>query len=73
MRELRLEPLIATTPGKVAYASETPLEPGMVLCVETPYYELGLGSLQVEDTIVVREGGAETFMALAPELRVFVR
>ncbi|MDR7420576.1 MAG: Xaa-Pro peptidase family protein [Armatimonadota bacterium] len=35
----------------------TLLEPGMVLEVETPYYELGFGGLQVEDTVVVTEAG----------------
>lgn len=35
----------------------TALEPGMVLEIETPYYELGFGGLQVEDTVVVTEDG----------------
>jgi Xaa-Pro dipeptidase len=34
------------------------LQPGMVLCVETPYYELDWGGVQVEDTIVVTETGS---------------
>lgn len=33
------------------------LQPGMVMCVETPYYELGWGGVQVEDTVVVTESG----------------
>lgn len=33
------------------------LEPGMVLCVEVPYYELGAGGFQIEDTIVVTPDG----------------
>lgn len=33
--------------------TETQLEPGMVFEVETPYYELGLGGVQVEDTVLV--------------------
>lgn len=33
------------------------LEPGMVVNVELPYYELGLGGLQIEETIVIREDG----------------
>lgn len=36
---------------------DTPLEPGMVLCVETPYYELGFTGLQVEDMVVVTDRG----------------
>ncbi|MDR7423063.1 MAG: Xaa-Pro peptidase family protein [Armatimonadota bacterium] len=33
------------------------LEAGMVLEVETPYYELGFGGVQVEDTALVTESG----------------
>jgi Xaa-Pro aminopeptidase len=33
------------------------LEEGMVLNVETPYYELGFGGVQVEDTLVVTKNG----------------
>lgn len=40
-------------------ASETELEPGMVLCVETPYYEVGWGGMMVEDTVIVTDGGHE--------------
>jgi Xaa-Pro aminopeptidase len=32
---------------------------GMVINVELPYYELGLGGVQIEETVVVRAGGAE--------------
>ncbi|MER9678551.1 Xaa-Pro peptidase family protein [Mesorhizobium sp. M0184] len=35
------------------------LEEGMVLCVETPYYEIGRWGLQVEDMVVVRQRGVE--------------
>ena len=40
-------------------SSKDILEAGMVLCVETPYYELGRAGLQVEDTLVVGSEGAE--------------
>lgn len=33
------------------------IEEGMVLCVETPYYEFGMGGVQIEDMIVVTETG----------------
>lgn len=33
------------------------IEPGMVLCVETPYYEFGFGGVQIEDMVVVTETG----------------
>lgn len=35
------------------------MEEGMVVCIETPYYELGRIGLQVEDMLVVRADGAE--------------
>lgn len=40
-------------------SSKDILEAGMVLCIETPYYELGRIGLQVEDMLVVRPDGAE--------------
>jgi Xaa-Pro dipeptidase len=44
-------PLIAPTAG----GADTVLEPGMVICLENGYYEVGLGCLTVEDTVVVTE------------------
>ncbi|MCD9007831.1 Xaa-Pro peptidase family protein [Luteimonas sp. XNQY3] len=49
-------------------ASQDVIEEGMVMCVETPYYELGWGGLQVEDTVVVRAHGIETFMTTSGAL-----
>jgi len=46
------------------------LEEGMVLCVETPYYELGFAGLQVEDMVRVTRDGVESLMSTAPDLRV---
>lgn len=45
-------------------------EQDMVVCIETPYYELGFGGLQVEDMIRVTADGAESLMTLPRELRV---
>jgi Xaa-Pro aminopeptidase len=39
--------------------NESLLEPGMVLCVETPYYEPGFAGLQVEDVVVITSDGYE--------------
>ena len=36
------------------------LEENMVLCVETPYYEIGWGGVQVEDTVRVTTQGFES-------------
>ncbi|MCR4607831.1 MAG: Xaa-Pro peptidase family protein [Oscillospiraceae bacterium] len=43
----------------IAPGNNTQLEEGMVLCIETPYYEIGWGGVQVEDTIAVTKTGAE--------------
>jgi Xaa-Pro aminopeptidase len=37
------------------------LEPGMVLCIEAPYYRPGWGGVMTEDTLLVTESGAELF------------
>ena len=51
-------------------ASQDVIEDGMVMCVETPYYELGWAGLQVEDMIVVRSDGIESLMTSDGGLRV---
>jgi Xaa-Pro aminopeptidase len=42
---------------------------GIVLCVKTPYYEIGWGSMMVEDMIVVRATGRECLTRLPQELQ----
>ena len=42
----------------------------MVVCVETPYYELGFAGLQVEDMVRVTKDGAESLMTLNTALRI---
>jgi Xaa-Pro dipeptidase len=49
-------------------ATATPLEAGMVLEVETPYYEVGFGGLQVEDTILVTDSGYRRLTSTTSEL-----
>lgn len=39
--------------------SDIQLESGMVINIETPYYELGFGGLQTEDAVLVKEDGCE--------------
>ncbi len=45
------------------------IEDGMVLCVETPYYEIGWGGMMVEDMIVIRNGGNECLTHMPRDLR----
>ena len=49
--------------GRESAGGEMKLQEGMVINVELPYYELGLGGLQIEDTLVVRPGGYELLTA----------
>ncbi len=51
-------------PPMIAPGDETVLAPGMVLCVETPYYLLGHAGVQVEDTLVVTDAGYELLTTL---------
>jgi Xaa-Pro dipeptidase len=54
----------------LAPSDETPLEPGMVLCVETPYTEVGYGGLQIEDMVVVTEEGYRPLTHMERQLQV---
>ncbi len=51
-------------------ATATALEPGMVFCVETPYYEHGWGGVQVEDTVEITPGGARMLTRSSQELHI---
>jgi Xaa-Pro aminopeptidase len=51
----RLMPLGSITPDHV----EMPLEPSMVLSVETTFQRPGFGFIKIEDTVVVTDDGAE--------------
>lgn len=51
--------------------SDQVLEEGMVINIETPYYELGFGGVQIEDTLVVTKDGYRMLTQCSREL--FVR
>jgi Xaa-Pro aminopeptidase len=57
------EPIIV--PG-----NENPLEKGMVICIEVPYYEYGWGGLNIEDIILVTDYGHESLTTFDRKLRV---
>jgi Xaa-Pro aminopeptidase len=46
------------------------LEENMVICLEVPYYELGFGGLQIEDTLRVTRDGYERLTTISQELYV---
>ena len=48
--------------------NETLLENGMVLNLEIPYYEIGFGGFNIEDTVVVTDDSPEFLTSLSREL-----
>jgi Xaa-Pro aminopeptidase len=48
--------------------TDTVLRAGMVINIELPYYELGLGGLQIEETLVVRPEGPKLLTQANREL-----
>lgn len=57
-------------PPIIKPSDHTPLETGMVMDIETPYYEIGLGAFHVEDTFVVTEDGAQLLTTISRNLEV---
>jgi Xaa-Pro aminopeptidase len=55
-------------PPLIAPGSDRPVEAGMTCCVETPLYVLGTAGLQIEDAIVVTDGGYERLGSLPRRL-----
>jgi Xaa-Pro aminopeptidase len=52
-------------------SDQTPIEVGMVLEVETPYYTLGYAGLQPEDTVLVTENGGQFLTTISRQLEVW--
>ncbi len=48
-------------PPFISAEEHTELQPGMVLCLEVPYYAESLGSFQLEDMLVITQDGCEIF------------
>jgi Xaa-Pro aminopeptidase len=57
-------------PPTINATTPTRLEPGMVFCVETPYYEHGWGGVQVEDAVEITSAGARRLTRSSQELAV---
>tara|TARA_B100001750_G_scaffold203826_1_gene179858 strand:+ start:934 stop:2160 length:1227 start_codon:yes stop_codon:yes gene_type:complete len=55
-------------PPFIATNDHSVLVPGMVMCIETPYYSKQLGSIQIEDMILITESGHENFNSLTYDL-----
>jgi Xaa-Pro aminopeptidase len=57
-------------PPTLNAATRIPLEPGMVFCVETPYYEHGWGGVQVEDAVLITATGIRQLTRSAQDLAI---
>jgi len=57
-------------PPTLNAATRTTLEPGMVFCVETPYYEHGWGGVQVEDAVEITAAGVRRLTQSSQELQI---
>ncbi|OBZ09066.1 peptidase [Bacillus sp. FJAT-27264] len=49
-------------------SEETVFRPGMVICLETPYYGYGIGSIMIEDMVLVTDNGCERLNKLSRDL-----
>ncbi|OQY06137.1 MAG: hypothetical protein B6I22_06090 [Desulfobacteraceae bacterium 4572_123] len=57
-------------PPFLTETSQEILEEGMVVNVETPYYEMGLGGIQLEDTVMVTADGYRPFTKSSRDLQI---
>ena len=55
-------------PPFISATEHSELQPGMLLCLEAPYYSASLGSYQIEDMILITETGHENFNTLSYKL-----
>lgn len=55
-------------PPFISASEHSELQPGMLLCLETPYYSASTGSYQIEDMILITENGHENFNTLSYDL-----
>ncbi len=55
-------------PPFISANEHSELRPGMLLCLELPYYSASTGSYQIEDMILITENGHENFNTLSYEL-----
>lgn len=50
----------------VSLNEKRPLEEGMIICIETPFYMTGFGGFNIEDMILVTKDGCEVLTPLTP-------
>ncbi len=57
-------------PPTINAAGDTVLQPGMVFCVETPYYEHPWGGVQLEDAVEITATGVRQLTTSSQELQI---
>ena len=55
-------------PPFISANEHSELQPGMLFCLEAPYYSASTGSYQIEDMILITENGHENFNTLSYDL-----
>ncbi|WP_309491802.1 M24 family metallopeptidase [Paenibacillus anseongensis] len=60
--------LAAEEPPFLGPSEATLFQPGMVICLETPYYGYGIGAMMIEDMVLVTTNGCERLNQLSREL-----
>jgi Xaa-Pro aminopeptidase len=60
--------LAAEEPPFLGPLERTLFQPGMVICLETPYYGYGIGAMMIEDMVLVTTNGCERINQLSREL-----
>jgi Xaa-Pro aminopeptidase len=60
--------LAAEEPPFISPTESAVFQPGMVICLETPYYGYGVGSIMIEDMVLVTENGCERLNTLSRDL-----
>ncbi|MDU0204634.1 MULTISPECIES: M24 family metallopeptidase [Paenibacillus] len=60
--------LAAEEPPFLGPSETTLFQPGMVICLETPYYGYGIGAMMIEDMVLVTTNGCERMNRLSREL-----
>lgn len=63
-----LSPLRGEDYPFISNSNPSTFEPGMIFCIEAPYYSSKLGSYNVEDTLLITENGYELFTHANREL-----
>lgn len=60
--------LAAEEPPFIGPSENAVFRPGMVICLETPYYGYGIGSIMIEDMVLVTDNGCERLNELTRDL-----